>query len=164
MLQNIQLQLFPLAIQHCFQMAGSSAQQQQSGREPWMQEHFGIGATNHVPGATEHVPIVEVAFANGKWWSIPQEMSSQLYEKYVQDQDAVYTWDWGEGGRIGSWTPDGEETNINRLRSFFSTAFKRIWTTNANAPFESYGYALKMWKHASQVNCHHRHDQWCSPC
>ena len=119
MLQNIQLQVFPLAIQHCIQMAGSSAQQQQSGRELWMQEDFGIGATNHVPGATEHVPIVEVAFANGKWWSIPQEMSSQLYEKYVQDQDAVYTWDWGEGGRIGSWTPDGEETNINRYKIDF---------------------------------------------
>ena len=85
-------------------MAGSSAQQQ----------HFGTGATNHVPGATEHVPIIEVAFANGKWWSIPQEMSSQLYEKYVQDQDAVYTWDWGEGGRHGSWASDGEQTRINR--------------------------------------------------
>ena len=60
-------------------MAGSTAQQQQSGRELWMQEDFGIGDTKHVPGATEHVPIVEVAFANGKWWSIPQEMSSQLY-------------------------------------------------------------------------------------
>ena len=77
-----------------------------------MQEHFGIGATNHVPGVTEHV-------RNGKWWSIPLEMSSQLYEKYVQDQDAVNTWDWGEGGRIGSWTPDGEETNINRYKIDF---------------------------------------------
>ena len=69
-----------------------------------MQEGFGIGATKHVPGATEHVPIVEGAFANGKWWSIPKEMSSQLYEKYVQDQDADYTWDWG----------DGKETRLNR--------------------------------------------------
>ena len=84
-----------------------------------MQEDFSIGATKHIPGATEHVPIVEVAFANGKWWSIPQEMSSQLYEKYVQDQDAVYTWDWGECGRIGYWTPDGEETNINRYKIDF---------------------------------------------
>ena len=46
-------------------MAGSTAQQQQSGRELWTQEDFGIGATKHVPGATEHVPIVEVAFC--KW-------------------------------------------------------------------------------------------------
>ena len=119
MLQNIQLQVFPLAIQHCTQMAGSSAQQQQSGREPWMQEDFGIGATNHVPGATEHVPIVEVTFANGKWWSIPQEMSSKLYEKYLQGDNAGYTWDWGKGGRRGSWTPDGEETDINRYKIDF---------------------------------------------
>ena len=98
-------------------MADSSAQQ--SGSELWMQEDFGIATTKHFPGATEHVPIVEVAFANGKWWSIPKEMSSQLYEKYRQGDDAGYTWDWGEGGRIGSWTPDGEETNINRYKIDF---------------------------------------------
>ena len=40
-------------------------------------EHVGIGAAEHVGiGAEEHkVPIVEVAFKNGQWWSIPQEMS-----------------------------------------------------------------------------------------
>ena len=60
------------------------------------------------------VPIVEVAFPHNKWWSIPQEMSAQLYDKYVNGQDAGYTWDWGEGGRAGSWKPDGELTSINR--------------------------------------------------
>ena len=69
-------------------------------------EHFGIGAT-------EHVPIVEVAFACGKWWSIPQDISPQLYEQYVNNRDVCYTWDWGEGGRPGSWVPDGELTSIN---------------------------------------------------
>ena len=84
-------------------MASGTAQQQQIGAA----EHFGVGAT-------EHVPIVEVAFGYGKWWSIPQDMSSQLYEQYVNNQDACYTWDWGEGGRDGSWAPDGERTSINR--------------------------------------------------
>ena len=84
-------------------MASGTAQQQQSGAA----EHSGIGAT-------EHAPIVEVAFGYGKWWSIPQNMSSQLYEQYVNNQDAGYTWDWGEGGRHGSWAPDGEQTSINR--------------------------------------------------
>ena len=60
------------------------------------------------------VPIIEVAFGHGKWWSIPQEMSAQLYEQHLNDQDAGYTWDWGEGGRDGSWAPDGETTKINR--------------------------------------------------
>ena len=70
-------------------------------------EHFGIGAT-------EHVPIVEAAFAYGKWWSIPQDMSAQLYEKYANDEDAGNTWDWGKSRRPGSWAPNGELTSINR--------------------------------------------------
>ena len=36
-------------------------------------EHFGIGAEEHMK-----VPIVEVAFGHGKWWSIPQEMFAQI--------------------------------------------------------------------------------------
>jgi hypothetical protein len=86
-------------------MASTGAQQQQHGAP----EHLGIGATEHML-----VPLVEIAFGHGTWWSIPQEMSAQLSEKYVNGQDAGYTWDWGEGGRSGSWTPDGEQTSINR--------------------------------------------------
>ena len=67
------------------------------------------------------VPIVEVAFRDGKWWSIPQEMSARLYQEYANGQDAGYTWDWGEGGRAGSWKPDGEETSINRYVIDFAT-------------------------------------------
>ena len=72
-------------------------------------EHVGIGAEEHMK-----VPIVEVAFRDGKWWSIPQEMSAELYDKYINGEDAGYTWDWGAGGRAGSWMPDGELTSINR--------------------------------------------------
>ena len=60
------------------------------------------------------VPIVEVAFPHGKWWSIPQEISARLYQEYASGQNAGYTWDWGEGGRAGAWTPNGERTSINR--------------------------------------------------
>ena len=59
------------------------------------------------------VPIFEVAFKNGMWWSIPAEMSQQIYEKYRNNEDAGHTWDWGSS-RAGSWQPDGEETYINR--------------------------------------------------
>ena len=72
------------------------------------------GAAEHVRMNPDLVPIVEVAFWYDKWWSIPQDMSRQLYERYVAGEDAGYTWDWGEGGRRGSWAPDGEETRINR--------------------------------------------------
>ena len=71
--------------------------------------------------ATEHseegrplrIPIIEVAFSKGMWWSIPQEMSAELFAKFEAGQDAVYTWDWGDS-RKGSWKPDDEETSINR--------------------------------------------------
>ena len=83
-------------------------------------------------GASEHalwnglVPIVEVALARDKWWSMPAELSRQLYEKYVGQHDASYVWDWGEGGRGGSWAPAGEETKINR----YSIDFVNFVQTN----------------------------------
>jgi hypothetical protein len=83
---------------------------------------FGGGGQQLTTWCFEHmtVPIVEVAFGHGKWWSIPQEMSARLYEHYVNGRDAGYTWDWGEGGRVGSWKPDGEETSINRYEIDFA--------------------------------------------
>ena len=48
------------------------------------------------------------------WWAIPVEMSQQLYEKYMNGEDAGYTWDWGTT-RSGSWHPSEDETtSINR--------------------------------------------------
>ena len=72
-------------------------------------------ATEHsetIIGATR-IPIFEVAFGGGKWWSIPQEMYKELYANFEAGQDAGYTWDWGDS-RQGSWKPDGENTTINR--------------------------------------------------
>ena len=66
------------------------------------------------------IPIFEVAFRHGMWWSIPAEMSQQIYHKYTNQEDAVYTWDWGDA-RAGSWQPDGEETSINRYMIDFET-------------------------------------------
>ena len=65
------------------------------------------------PPLLRGIPIFEVAFRNGMWWSIPQEMSQQLFEKYSTDQDAGYTWDWGDS-RSGSWKPEDADTSINR--------------------------------------------------
>ena len=68
------------------------------------------------------VPIVEVAFSHGKWWALPQEMSAELYHKYINGQDAGDTWDWGESAaQPRSWKPDGEETSINRYVIDFAT-------------------------------------------
>jgi hypothetical protein len=71
-------------------------------------------ATQPRNSAGQHViPIFEVAFRNGMWWSIPVSISTALYEKYTNNEDAGYTWDWGDT-RSGSWRPDGEQTRINR--------------------------------------------------
>ena len=66
------------------------------------------------------IPIFEVAFRHGMWWSIPAEMSQQIYHKYTNQEDAVYTWDWGDA-RAGSWQPNGEETSLNRYMIDFET-------------------------------------------
>ena len=65
------------------------------------------------PGAAQPVPIFEVAYAKNMWWSIPPEMSQGMYQKYLNNEDVVYTRDWGKA-RPGSWRPEGEETSINR--------------------------------------------------
>ena len=66
------------------------------------------------------IPIFEVAFRHGMWWSIPAEMSQQIYHKYTNQEDAVYTWDWGDA-RAGSWQANGEETSLNRYMIDFET-------------------------------------------
>ena len=38
------------------------------------------------------IPIFEVAMRNGMWWSIPVSISTALYEKYTNNEDAGYTW------------------------------------------------------------------------
>ena len=52
-------------------------------------------------------------------------MCALLYEKYANGQDAGYTWDWGEGGRAGSWRPEGRKTSINRYFIDFDSCIQR---------------------------------------
>ena len=95
-----------------------------------------------VSAAQSDIPIIEVSFGNGMWWSLPSEMSAQLYEKFTSGENAGYTWDWG-GAREGSWRPDGECTSINRYIIDFKTmtqtnidnkrkrSVRIVWTTTA---------------------------------
>ena len=82
------------------------------------------------------VPIIEVAFNNDMWWSIPQVMSQGLYEKYLHgEQDIGYTWDWGKH-RTGSWVHDNQETSINRyLIDFDAMEQEEALTMAASGPF-----------------------------
>ena len=61
--------------------------------------------------STHDVPIFEVAFEEGMWWSIPEEISQKLYQNYMNNEDAVYN----------SWQPDEEATYINRYMIDFQT-------------------------------------------
>ena len=48
-------------------------------------------------------------------------MSQMIYEKYLANEDAGYTWDWGDT-REGSWQgSDGEGSSINRYLLNFQT-------------------------------------------
>ena len=66
------------------------------------------------------VPILEVAFKNGMWWSMSAAMSQLIYEKYINNENVGYTWDWGSS-RVGSWQLHGEETSYNRYMIDFQT-------------------------------------------
>ena len=64
--------------------------------------------------ANNRVPIFEVAYREGMWWTLPEPLSRELHAQYIADCDAAsYTWDWGNT-RPGSWKPQGQETTINR--------------------------------------------------
>ena len=59
------------------------------------------------------IPIIEVAFKNGMWWPMPQELCVGLDAQYEAGHGASYTWNWGDS-RPGSWRLNGQETPINR--------------------------------------------------
>ena len=51
----------------------------------------GLATEHSEEGRPPRIPIIEVAFGKGMWWSIPQEMSAELYARCEDGQDAVYT-------------------------------------------------------------------------
>ena len=80
-------------------------------QEPVSTAQPGMPVGADMPG--DMVPIIEVSFRNGMWWSMPPEMSAEIYKKYMSGENAGYTWDWGDS-RKGSWQPDDERASINR--------------------------------------------------
>ena len=58
-------------------------------------------------------PLFEVAFTNGKWWSMPADPSDFMYEKYRNEEDVGYVWDWGPS-RYGSFELEGAQTTMSR--------------------------------------------------
>ena len=71
------------------------------------------------PGMDTQVPIVEAAFKNDMWWSMPPDLSTMIYDHYKMGmQGACYVWAWSDG-REGTWTNAGQSTNLNRYEIDF---------------------------------------------
>ncbi len=57
--------------------------------------------------ADEHdVPIVQVAFKNNTWWSLPKDVSALLYGDCLAGRESGYTYDWGPPGTLARYTID----------------------------------------------------------
>ena len=92
-------------------------------------------ATNSASEDVGKVPIIEVAFKNGMWWALPQEMSQGLYDKYrAGGEDIGYTWDWGTE-RSGSWKLGDEETSINRYLLDFEAGIVCVDPSTTTPPW-----------------------------
>ena len=59
-------------------------------------------------------PIIEVAFPNGMWWTLPEDLCQELLACKEAGQNASYVWYWGENGRDGSYIFNGAATKFNR--------------------------------------------------
>ena len=70
--------------------------------------------------AGQLIRIIEVAFKKNMWWSMPAEMSVQIYQMHLNGKDVVYTLEWG-ASRTGSFAPAGELSSINRYMIDFQT-------------------------------------------
>ena len=71
--------------------------------------------------ADRRVAVVEVAFRNGMWWSMPQWMSEPILARMRDGDEGVsFVWDW-EDTRIGSFRLDDQETRISRYVINFTT-------------------------------------------
>ena len=78
-------------------------------------------ASMEAPSSNGKVPIIEVAFGNDTWWTLPMEISQLLHQKHVKGQNASFVWNWG-GQRPGSWRGEnGEPTSISRYVIDFVT-------------------------------------------
>ena len=108
----------------------SHVQKSQDGDAATEREWTDLGKLTDVDMAASDdcktYPVLEVAFNNGMWWSMPQFLSQQIHEVYVHGNDAVYTWDWGSK-RSGSYVdPEGQSTSINR----YTIDFDEMLQTN----------------------------------
>ena len=82
--------------------------------------------------AQSTVPIVEVAFASGTWWAMPQQLSARLYQEFESGRTAMpYVWESarpnGERSSISQYVIDfaaGVQTNLDNQ---YQRAVRVVW-------------------------------------
>ena len=69
---------------------------------------------------TSKVPVIEVAFPGGMWWTMPLEAAREIVALQAEGHRYVMlVWDWGSS-RTGSFVRNGnEQTNFNRYELDF---------------------------------------------
>ena len=68
---------------------------------------------------TSKVPVIEVAFPGGMWWTMPLEAAREILALRTESHRYVMlVWDWGSS-RTGSFVRNGEQTNFNRYELDF---------------------------------------------
>ena len=80
------------------------------------------------------VPIVEVAFGKGMYWSMPSALSAQLYNELVQPVvaqcDLAYTWEWGMDGEVpscSSYVIDAKTMTQRNLKTQCQRDVRVVW-------------------------------------
>ena len=56
---------------------------------------IGLATEQSEGGSARFIPIVEVAFDKDYWLALPKEISAHMFAQFDNDQDAIYTWDFG---------------------------------------------------------------------
>ena len=67
------------------------------------------------------MPIIEVAFPNDMWWSIPSGTSHALYQKHLEGENVGYAWDWGE------YVFDFDEKVVTNVHNHRRHTIRLVW-------------------------------------
>ena len=115
-------------------------------------------AAEHSHVTAPLIPIAEVAFGYGKWWSLPKDMSEALYVKMCEGQNGGYTLDSGKGGRARSWREGLRHTNLHQLLRDRPRSRRQTLIMTASDQSALFGYPLRVSPRATQAK---ESDVWC---
>jgi hypothetical protein len=87
---------------------------------------------------SEFVPIFEVAYSDGMWWSLPQDLSEDIYEKYADGQPTA-TYSTNKGGQIREYCLDFETMEQINSQNDRRRTLRLAWVNRRNVTPSSTG-------------------------